>query len=273
MKLKDFYSVFVLTLCATFATAETTVNYEGNNLPEDNYLPFTIMHQCGGQSSVHLANGILSISDNDAGLSCNYYYRNDSMDIGDFAVASFRMKVISSYASEPPDNRSIQAGFIDGRKVIQLGFSETNLGFLDGYGLLQSYSYSLDTTEFHSYRIVKNGDQAVSVYVDGNLVLEVPYENLLDNNELTAAPRQSFGAGSRTGISESEWDYFRYTISSSAPSKPEISVSGGFIKMDTTNGNQPDFIDCSTQEHYGRTVIDDVAEILYICTQNGWSAH
>lgn len=61
--------------------------------------------------------------------------------------------------------------------------------------------------------------------------------------------------------------------SSSMDPKPEISVNGGFIKMDITRGNHPDARDCSHQDHYGRAVIDDAADVLYICTQVGWSAH
>ncbi len=69
------------------------------------------------------------------------------------------------------------------------------------------------------------------------------------------------------------FDDLQVELASPNPKKPEISVENGFIKMDTTEGYSPNAIDCSLPDHYGRTVIDEVADILYICIQTGWSAH
>jgi len=55
--------------------------------------------------------------------------------------------------------------------------------------------------------------------------------------------------------------------------KPQISVSGGYIKLDATAGAQPSQYDCSLPEHYGRQSFDEINDILYICTTSGWSAH
>ncbi len=52
--------------------------------------------------------------------------------------------------------------------------------------------------------------------------------------------------------------------------KPEISVKGGYFNLDVTTGNMPPLSDCSTTEHMGRMVLDEVSEVLYLCAQSGW---
>jgi len=52
--------------------------------------------------------------------------------------------------------------------------------------------------------------------------------------------------------------------------KPQISVNGGFIKLDTTHGSAPDTTDCENVTHDGRMVFDEVNEVLYICSPSGW---
>lgn len=64
-------------------------------------------------------------------------------------------------------------------------------------------------------------------------------------------------------------DVFYSDIGCLAPPS-QISVEGGYIKMDTTDGGAPPSRDCTVGDHYGRTVIDDVGGKLYICTQVGW---
>jgi len=49
-----------------------------------------------------------------------------------------------------------------------------------------------------------------------------------------------------------------------------FSVKGGYIKMDTTDGNAPSDAECSETAHNGRMVVDDVNNLLYICTASGW---
>jgi len=54
------------------------------------------------------------------------------------------------------------------------------------------------------------------------------------------------------------------------PPASEISINGGFIKLDTTDGNAPLDAYCSETAHNGRMVVDDVDNKLYICTATGW---
>lgn len=55
-----------------------------------------------------------------------------------------------------------------------------------------------------------------------------------------------------------------------ANAKPQISVQGGYIRLDTLKGNAPDPLDCNEAAHDGRLVLDEVYDILYACTQQGW---
>lgn len=54
------------------------------------------------------------------------------------------------------------------------------------------------------------------------------------------------------------------------PPKPQISINGGYIKLDINIGVPPPDSDCTLSEHAGRMVYDPVGKILYIC-DTGWS--
>jgi len=53
---------------------------------------------------------------------------------------------------------------------------------------------------------------------------------------------------------------------------PEISVEDGFIKLETTEGATPLGINCSVPSQYGRMLIDNVNDLLYICSDTGWKS-
>jgi hypothetical protein len=52
----------------------------------------------------------------------------------------------------------------------------------------------------------------------------------------------------------------------------QISIEGGYIKLDTTDSNAPLDADCSETAHNGRMVFDETTELLYICAESGWVA-
>jgi hypothetical protein len=57
-------------------------------------------------------------------------------------------------------------------------------------------------------------------------------------------------------------------IGTTAPnSKLQIN---GYIQLATTSGNAPSTSDCDENTEYGRMKIDEVNNLLYICTQSGW---
>jgi len=44
----------------------------------------------------------------------------------------------------------------------------------------------------------------------------------------------------------------------------------GYIQLATTSGNTPSNSDCDEDTEYGRMKVDEVNDLLYICTQSGW---
>ncbi|MCG8429423.1 MAG: hypothetical protein MI754_18895 [Chromatiales bacterium] len=72
------------------------------------------------------------------------------------------------------------------------------------------------------------------------------------------------GAWGGSGIPSNDWS------ADLLPDKPQISVNGGFIKLDTTNGYYPNNQDCIAATHYGRMVFDEVNNTLYACGKSGW---
>lgn len=64
-------------------------------------------------------------------------------------------------------------------------------------------------------------------------------------------------------------DIFDSTIGC-RPAIAEISVTDGYIKPDTTEGDAPPDIDCSLDTDIGRMIVDDVNADFYVCTNSGW---
>ena len=193
------------------------VRYDADVLPEENDPPFVPGAECGVQSS---DDGILNIEDNvsegGSGASkCTFYSRNDPLTSQDDAEMEFRVQVRS--VGSPGGSRSVQAGFLDGAKIIQLGLSTTSVQFLTSQGMeIAESRVSVDTTVFHTYRIVKHSDVSVDILVDGELKVRLSYASLSDYSG-HEAPRQGFGAGSSWGTSKSDWDFVNYNISRRPP--------------------------------------------------------
>lgn len=51
---------------------------------------------------------------------------------------------------------------------------------------------------------------------------------------------------------------------------PQIRVESGYIKLEVSSGSPPPISHCGNGTHRGRMVVDDVNNLLYICTQSGW---
>ena len=228
-------------------TQRIEVRYEADLLPERNDPPFAAESECGVQS---INNGILNIEDNvserrPGGSRCKFYFRNDPMTSLDDAVMEFSTRV--RWVGAPGQSRSVQAGFFDGTKIILLGLSTTSVQFMARQGIeIPESRVHLDTTEFHTYKIVKHGDVSVDMFVDGELKIRISYESLSDYSA-SDAPRQGFGAGSSWGTSNSDWDYVNYTItrraqrrsdrkSIAAPSFSVTSLDGEALESRSLRG-------------------------------------
>ena len=51
---------------------------------------------------------------------------------------------------------------------------------------------------------------------------------------------------------------------------PAVFSIEGFVKLDTTEGSAPADGLCSETGHNGRMVVDDINDLLYVCTGSGW---
>ena len=54
-----------------------------------------------------------------------------------------------------------------------------------------------------------------------------------------------------------------------AAPQSEVQIKG-YIQLATTSGNTPSNSDCDEDTEYGRMKVDEVNDLLYICTQSGW---
>jgi hypothetical protein len=200
-------TVFYLPLA--HSGSQLAVSYDGDVFPESSNAPFIRQAECDVRS---ISEGTLNIVDTYDSDVCTRYFRNDPLSSAATIELTFRVKVNSAASSYPPPNRSVAAGFYDGVKNFTLGISETSIAILEKDGFnIPGTENGLDTKIFHIYRIVKNADQFVEVYVDGNKIFDFPYASLPDASRLNES-KQFFGATSTPGVSNTEWDYVHYTI-------------------------------------------------------------
>ncbi len=188
-----------------------TVEYDGSTTPDTNLQPFVVATSGTGSSSVSA--GILTMNVTSSTGSLNNE-RYDPLSDSDFAVFQFRMRL--TRVGQPA------AGTIPGG-VVQVRWGGQSGAFLffatDGQIILeansspapvQTFSKPLDTTLFHTYTVVKNGNQNIKVYVDGEQV----FDRLVgDFSHSGLSGWQSFG---NNPDSSTEWDYFKYAIGPNA---------------------------------------------------------
>ena len=242
----------------------TEVRYEADVLPEENDPPFVPEAECGVQS---ISGGLLNIVDNVSGggpesSRCKFYSRNDPLTSQDDAEMEFRVRV------RPVDSlggsRSVQAGFLDGTKIILLGLSTTSVQFMARHGIeIPESRVPLDTTGFHTYKIVKHGDVSVDIVVEGELKIRISYASLSDYSQ--DAPRQAFGAGSNWGTSNSDWDFVNYTISRRPPqdASQESDALGIPQKKLQQDGREPRYLANDTAENLRRPRLALLEEIRF----------
>ena len=217
-----------MLICGSLAFGQADpVGYPADTSPEDNVPAFTQLPGSGGTASV--SQGVLTVTASTG--TYRFYTRYDPLEPTDSAVMRFRMKVVSS-----TEECSLQAGFLDGAKVVQVGFTTGAAGFTDLYGDFISGagcdgSGSVATNDdFHIYEIEKQGEATVRLLRDGLEIASLDYGCLSD---LADPSRQAFGAGLTAAVSESEWDYVVYQIGSAAieQNPPEV------FSTDPTSGS------------------------------------
>jgi hypothetical protein len=131
-----------------------------------------------------------------------------------------------------------------------------------GYGVMSADNY---VNGWHKAKFTVREDRHVEFYINDTLLwtsTKKVHTSILTGKRLVLGERSSASAGKT---------YHDNVLVTRLNAKPEISVSDGYIKLDVTSGFEPSAGDCLIESHHGRLVLDDVNEILYVCTGNGWT--
>lgn len=196
------------------------VRYEADVLPAQDGQPWTELRNADelgcSKTMSSVSGGKLTISDLDD-LDLAVFQRNEaSIDFSKNVDVSFKMKVDFVDTTAIPDRsfQSIQAVILDGTRVLPVGFSTSGVAFLNASGNEQAFS-PLDTTVFHTYRLIKRGTNNVELMVD-DLATPILTQSY---SVFSNFPQKGifFGTPSTAGNSVSKWDYVRYSTNNRPP--------------------------------------------------------
>lgn len=242
-----------------FATAETLFTYTGNGLPTENVWYLVSSYYEYESLGASTENGILHIEDqNTYHGSIIQYTREWQVDSNYINIAEFKIRVVSCSGFG-----GIYFGTSDGNYNMRYTLYPDRIE--SAYNDQTGETYYFDTAgQFNTYRLVLDSGIA-KLYINETLALQqLAGEGVVNVNGI------EFGAGSSSGTGEAYFDYVTAYSQSEIESKPEIKVNDGFINFSVTNGSVPSDSYCSDSTHYGRTVVDEINSLLYICTTAGW---
>ena len=218
--------------CVGHGAINKYVEYSGDLLPNDSTTTFDLTSSATGTASV--AGGILTI-DNTGPRGSLDYMRTDQLLVDDLAVFQFRTRLDSftPTASVRPGS-VVQVRWVGETPGQFLFFADSGFMRLAAGGpFTTETSIPLDTTVFHTYSIVKRGQQSVDLYLDGNLALSTPFSNfrITDIGPTTTGAFEEFQGNPN---SKTEWDFFRYAIGNDAlllipvpePSTALLAITG-----------------------------------------------
>jgi hypothetical protein len=206
------------SICLLFALSATMfansyVTYDADTLPQDNPVPFTF--DAGGIGTQSVSNGILTV-DVTSDVGGLEYFRLDPLTYQDLAVFQFRTRTTrvdtpSSGATSGAVALFQWTGSKQGYSTFFLRGSTVNIhgGNLPNTNPILNF----DTTQFHTYTIVKNRDVDIELFIDGIQKYIAPFDKFVADTNLTFVPVQKF-EGNPT--STSEWDFVRYAIGDDA---------------------------------------------------------
>ncbi len=124
-----------------------------------------------------------------------------------------------------------------------------------------------DTNGDGFYEIGKVYGSTSSIDIDVIFPGFAPGVLRFDAVQLIDDPNEGLSSGTTVGA---DIDAVGAISSENVSSKPQIYVEDGFIRLHPTSGNTPADEDCNRFDHRGRMVLDEINNLLYICTQSGW---
>lgn len=240
-------------------TNSSFINYEATILPElDGTAPWT--RNGSGTATINV--DVLVVQDTSSGPfpSGNPIFWSRSIDLTFphvFAIA-WRMTLDADPVTEgvftgvaagySDDSRAIVVGYLNDGGVRKIGILKAGSGNdpsviaawgggLDSQGNPTGLPVAIDTSILHSYRIFRDRDGTIRVYLDGSVVetlriteAELPFLEELNApfNEIQGA---FFGSLSRQAANTSTWSFVRYTI---LPLNPFESAPSVFVSYEGT---------------------------------------
>ena len=214
--------VALLLAALALPAAAAPVVYTGDVLPDDASLPPDQRWQQANSpagpeanqpgTSAAVAGGILTIVDTSA-ASRRIYSRFDPMVSTDSGVFEMRTRLLSG----TPDFVVFQ--FLDGTRNVALTIETARV-------VMGGMEFVIDTGSFHTYRLEKNSDVDVELFVDDLLRLTAGYASFGSDASVT---RQSF-ATSVEGMATWDIDFARYELQTtqftSVPEPASIALLG-----------------------------------------------
>jgi hypothetical protein len=209
------------SICLLFDLSATTfansyVTYDADTFPQDNLIPYTF--EQGGVGTANVSDGILTIDQTSqaGGLE---YFRLDPLTYTDLAVFQFRARTTRIGMPSP--------GVISGAvALLQWTGSGQGAGafFLSGNNVNltspgRQQKVAFDTTQFHTYTLLKNRNINFQVFIDGIQRYDVPVSHFASPDSIPVVPVEKFEGNP---ISTTEWDFVRYAIGDDALDKIPI---------------------------------------------------
>lgn len=146
------------------------VNYDGQNLPAAHPTdPWTKL----GTQLEGIGSGILTLTDASIGDRVAYSRTESSLTENSHTDHSFRARLTANGGTPPNFLYELR----DGTKHFSLAITPTDVELRDGIGSVLS-SFALSTSAYHTYRVVKIGNQRVQYYVDNILRGSVAYSDI-----------------------------------------------------------------------------------------------
>ncbi len=177
------------------------ISYEGTELPDGARSAWTA--QIDPAAQITTAGGQLSIDTSYDKASWAYYSRCVDIDFDRGVTVEARLKVARTIGDPGVGSAGIWIEDQIGGAVLIFQSDRIQL-------YQTSYSYAVDTSVFHVYRIVTKGYQ-LRVYIDGHLAIDTS-DGYHPAFTLQDPGRIMFGDGSSGASALSTWDYVRYEL-------------------------------------------------------------
>jgi hypothetical protein len=222
---------------------EESVSYAADTLPE---VDPTAPWERKGIGLATVASGSLTVQDNTGGPYPTgnplFWVRDADFTFQHVFAMTWRMRVVSSTpvgvftgvaAGWSDDQKVALVGFLDDGGVKKIGFLRAGFGndpsVISAWagGISSPGPVALDWSIDHGYRILRDRDGVIRLYLDGDVVetlrilpSELPFLEELDD-PFDQVQGVFFGSLSRQAANVSTWDFVRYLV---LPTNPEQSV-------------------------------------------------